>query len=359
MSDFLSQDQINELLNQQGSDAFGVKDVADEGAGPAQNTGPDYNALTSAVEFFNVHAASVVSNVLSKEIKLAVEKCEAIDTAALTGSISPPCLSVALPLQGAVNGVFYAVLSTKTVAVLSDLMMMGDGSAPYMDDHKDAIAELFNQIMGAFTTALGKQCGDAKVSAGAIEVKEFDFASPLYPLENSDMAVEKIVIGDTGEHLFGLLFQREISSQLMSKFKAGETLDSQDMSGGIGLSSSESDDLLKISEEATDFGTEESGFASAPAAKSKIKAPKENIDMLLDVEMDISIELGKTDLSIKRILELGPGAIVELDRMAGEPVDLLVNNKVVAKGEVVVVDESFGIRIVSLVSTEERIKSLR
>jgi flagellar motor switch protein FliN len=81
--------------------------------------------------------------------------------------------------------------------------------------------------------------------------------------------------------------------------------------------------------------------------------------MLLDIELDVSIELGRTDLSIKRILEMGPGSIVELDRMAGEPVDLLVNNKVVAKGEVVVVDENFGIRIVSLVSPEDRIKSLR
>ena len=88
-------------------------------------------------------------------------------------------------------------------------------------------------------------------------------------------------------------------------------------------------------------------------------ASHENIDMLLDVELDVFIELGRTNLSIKRVLELAPGSIVELDRMAGEPVDLLVNDKVVAKGEVVVVDENFGIRIVSLVSAEDRIKSLR
>ena len=81
--------------------------------------------------------------------------------------------------------------------------------------------------------------------------------------------------------------------------------------------------------------------------------------MLLDVDLDVSIELGSSMLSIKRILELAPGSIVELDRMAGEPVDLLVNNKVVAKGEVVVIDENFGIRIVSLVSPQERIRSLR
>jgi flagellar motor switch protein FliN len=84
-----------------------------------------------------------------------------------------------------------------------------------------------------------------------------------------------------------------------------------------------------------------------------------NIQMLLDINLNVTIELGRTRLSIRKILELGPGSIIELDRLAGEPVDLLVNDKVVAKGEVVVVDEYFGIRIISLVSPEERIKQLR
>jgi flagellar motor switch protein FliN/FliY len=97
------------------------------------------------------------------------------------------------------------------------------------------------------------------------------------------------------------------------------------------------------------------GGGSSP----KVSAPGgESVNMLLDVDLDVSIELGRANLSIKRVLELAPGAVVELDKMAGEPVDLLVNNKVVAKGEVVVVDENFGIRIVSLVSPEDRIRSL-
>jgi flagellar motor switch protein FliN/FliY len=79
----------------------------------------------------------------------------------------------------------------------------------------------------------------------------------------------------------------------------------------------------------------------------------------MDISLDLTIELGRTELSIRRILEMGPGAIVEMDRFAGEPVDLLINNKVVARGEVVVVDENFGIRVVSLVTPEERIKFLK
>jgi flagellar motor switch protein FliN/FliY len=92
----------------------------------------------------------------------------------------------------------------------------------------------------------------------------------------------------------------------------------------------------------------------------KIPQPKtpHNIDMLLDVTLPISIELGRTSMPIQDILNLGPGSVVELSKLAGEPVDLLVNNKMIARGEVVVVDENFGIRVTSMVSQEERIKSL-
>jgi flagellar motor switch protein FliN len=83
-----------------------------------------------------------------------------------------------------------------------------------------------------------------------------------------------------------------------------------------------------------------------------------NIDLLMDVDLPVAIELGRTKLSISSILELGPGSVVELNKLAGEPVDLLVNNKVVARGEVVVVDENFGLRITQLMTPEERIKAL-
>jgi len=84
-----------------------------------------------------------------------------------------------------------------------------------------------------------------------------------------------------------------------------------------------------------------------------------NIDLLMDVDLPVSIELGKTKMRISDILGLGPGSIVELDKLVGEPVDLLVNKKCVARGEVVVVEESFGLRITMLVSPEERLKNLQ
>jgi flagellar motor switch protein FliN/FliY len=85
---------------------------------------------------------------------------------------------------------------------------------------------------------------------------------------------------------------------------------------------------------------------------------RSNIDLLLDVKMPVAIELGRTEMAISEILGLGPGSVVELNKLAGEPVDLLVNNKVIARGEVVVVDENFGVRITLLMSPQERLKSL-
>lgn len=84
----------------------------------------------------------------------------------------------------------------------------------------------------------------------------------------------------------------------------------------------------------------------------------QNIDMLLDINLPVSIELGRTRMSISDILALGPGSVVELNKLAGEPVDLLVNHKTVARGEVVVIDENFGVRITNLISPEERLKAL-
>ena len=76
---------------------------------------------------------------------------------------------------------------------------------------------------------------------------------------------------------------------------------------------------------------------------------KENIDLIMDVPLEVTVELGRTTKSISEILDFAPGTIIELNRIAGEPIDILVNGKYVAKGEVVVIEESFGVRITEIV----------
>lgn len=84
-----------------------------------------------------------------------------------------------------------------------------------------------------------------------------------------------------------------------------------------------------------------------------------NIDFLLDIPISVTVELGRTKLLLKDLIKLGEGAILELDKLEGEPVDILVNNKLIAKGEVVIINERFGVKIIDIISTQERVKQLK
>lgn len=95
----------------------------------------------------------------------------------------------------------------------------------------------------------------------------------------------------------------------------------------------------------------------APFGEKPRQGGHSNIDLLLDVPLPITVELGRTSMTIRDVLDLGPGSVVELDRVAGEPVDILVNGKLVAKGEVVVIDENFGVRVVDIVAPADRLSS--
>ena len=85
---------------------------------------------------------------------------------------------------------------------------------------------------------------------------------------------------------------------------------------------------------------------------------KLDIEQLQDVDLDVKLVLGTTKLKIRELIEMKPGKVVDLDRLAGEPVDFIVNNKTIAKGEVVVIDDNFGVRLVTLLSPEERLKMM-
>lgn len=99
--------------------------------------------------------------------------------------------------------------------------------------------------------------------------------------------------------------------------------------------------------------------AFEPLDVTPVQPTSKNIDLILDVPLEISVVLGRTKKSIKEILNLGTGSLIELDKLAEEPVEILVNGKKVAYGEVVVVDENFGVRITNIVSNVDRVKSLK
>jgi flagellar motor switch protein FliN/FliY len=100
-------------------------------------------------------------------------------------------------------------------------------------------------------------------------------------------------------------------------------------------------------------------FGSVPKNNAPVSLDGPNLDVILDIPVSISMEVGSTDINIRNLLQLNQGSVIELDRLAGEPLDVLVNGTLIAHGEVVVVNEKFGIRLTDVISPSERIKKLR
>ncbi len=183
-------------------------------------------------------------------------------------------------------------------------------------------------------------------------VSEDDLADIVAQAEREAAAEEAAKAesgGDAADGADDYLSQDQIDSVL------GGLGDGDDGSDGSPISSGGLPDMGNLGVDDTDVKQADFQQLSSSGGDD---GPR-NIDLLMDVELPVSIELGKTKMRISDILGLGPGSIVELDKLVGEPVDLLVNKKCVARGEVVVVEESFGLRITMLVSPEERLKNLQ
>jgi flagellar motor switch protein FliN len=324
MSDILSNEQIDHLLSASGL-----------GKTPVQTDTAAGGYFEKICSVFCRQMSSVVTTVLSKKIVLEVQQCGQVAATVAREAIGGESLCLALPYANGFTGAMYLIMKKKDAGVVCDLMMMGEGNADYVPEHNDAVLELSNQIASSFALALSGEIGmQVAMSPSSITVYPADTAGA------TGLMTAKLRIEGKADTTIALLVPDSLYQQMVQPNVAGPAAGSgADPSGSF-----------------SDGHTFDSTYQeAAPAGRNQ----KENIDLLLDVDLDVSIELGRATLSIKRILELAPGSIVELDRIAGEPVDLLVNDKVVAKGEVVVIDESFGIRIISLVSPEERIKSLR
>ncbi|MCX7913347.1 MAG: flagellar motor switch protein FliN [Thermodesulfovibrionales bacterium] len=110
--------------------------------------------------------------------------------------------------------------------------------------------------------------------------------------------------------------------------------------------------------DAKEYQAEEITFHDLEGEKNEKTRPRD-INFLLDIPLDVCVEIGKTKMQIKDLLQLGQGSVIELDKLAGEPVEVLINGKLIARGEVVVVNEKFGVRLTDIVSPSERIQQLR
>ncbi len=118
------------------------------------------------------------------------------------------------------------------------------------------------------------------------------------------------------------------------------------------------DSVVATAESESEHLVQPPRFAPLTATKN-VQGSANSIEMLYDISLHVSVELGRTDMTIREILSLGVGSVIGLTKLAGEPVDILINGKSIARGEVVVIDDKFGVRVTDILSPQDRINSLR
>jgi len=264
----------------------------------------------------------------------------------LPGEPAPFPLGLRFALTEGGRGEIRLLMSSEAAAVLADLMMMGDGTAAWNEEQKDALQELGNQLAGAFSSNQTERWSHRLVFRASVEDGRSPAGAICYPLE---LDVQGFPL-----HACVLTVSKDLmdTAQELDEARCSQSdfPRPDDFTEGL----SHHDAPVATPSAAIPQRSQATAGATAPSATAWIDSKDPSVQRLLDVPIEVIIELGQTELSIRRILEIGPGSIIELDRMAGEPVDLVVNDKVIARGEVVVIEENFGIRITSLVSPEER-----
>ena len=232
------------------------------------------------------------------------------------------------------------IFKTVDITYLTNLMMMMDepGKDTLESDDKDAIKELASQVLASCSVPVEEKTG-VKISFRVDDVMIND-APALFQASEYMMADAALSIGEQNT---GFRFYTDLS--LLSQFTGGSQAHA---------------------DEEPDFGTAFKFPDEDPVSMPDLGGGHmlhgghpQNLELLLDIDVPVSVKMGSTNMFLKDILTMSPGNIIELDESADEPVELVINNKVIARGEVVIVDGYFGFRIKEIVSRAERIKKLK
>ena len=301
----------------------------------------DTEFFQKAGSAFAESMASVFSMLTGREFQLKSAPGELLEPAAIAALNEGTAILVKANYQKGLSGPLYFVVPLKEGTMLVDLMLGGEGAPAdeLVGDTKDALAETFNQVMGSANQTLSDLAGEtfaiANVEILALAPDEAAFAEHLGPGSFQDIAFPTTQDSlSTTLHLIvpGLLFE-----QLKRK---------------LGMVEAAAAAPAPAAPEAAPAPARQAPVASGPIPDSG------NLDLLLDIQLPVVVRMGQTDMHMGELLRLTPGSILELNRSADAPVELLVNGKLIAKGEVVVVDGNFAFRITDIDSRAARIRSL-
>lgn len=360
-------------------------------------------------------SATTLYSLVNKKVNITTPVVTMAEWDNVMREYEKPCVFIQIKYTSGLDGANILVLKEHDVKVITDLMMGGDGTnteGEVEELHLSAISEAMNQMMGSSATSLssmlGKMIDISPPEASLINLTEFKKASEIAPfLEGTfvkisfRMQIEDLV-DSTIMQLYPVGFARSLYEIFMGNQDMGAQPapaaeeppkkepepyvppkveaaavntgmpDMNQMNGGMpqmGMA-----DMSQMNYGMPQMGMGQMNYGMPQMPMGQMQQPasmniqpaqfqsfnqnfaampsQENIGLIMDVPLEVTVELGRTKKSIAEILDFSPGTIIELNKIAGEPIDVLVNGKFVAKGEVVVIEESFGIRVTEIINNK-------
>mgnify|MGYP001347654379 FL=1 len=399
MGDMLSQEEIDALLHGVSSeDESMTEDVANLAEPETEALTPEeVDALGEIGNISMGTSATTLYALLGQKVTISTPRVEVTTWDKIAKLFVKPFVAVKVQYTEGLKGLNLLFVKEEDVKIITDLMMGGDGfgniNGELNELHLSAISEAMNQMVGSASTSLSSMF-DKRVDISPPESTLVDSAGNIDRIKigaesSIVMIMFKLQVGELIDseimQLLPIPFAKEMVKNLMNKNKLSHSVNDNGMAQQppvqnqapqmqqAPLQQPQAPQMppqyaYQPEPQAPGFGMQMPRRPQPSPQPINVQPAQfqsfeedafafdgNNIGLLMDVPLQISVELGRTTKKIREILEFGQGSIIELDKLAGDPVDILVNGKVIAKGEVVVIDESFGVRITDILHPSKRL----
>jgi flagellar motor switch protein FliN/FliY len=325
-------------------------------------------------------ASTALSTIISQQVNITTPVVTKTTLRTLKKSFEVPNIALEVEYISGIFGENLLAMKITDAAIIANLMMGGDGSV--------ATTELSEIEISAVSEAMNQMIGSAATSMATMFAREVNISPPNSRIWNDSTSKLTDNI-DEDENIVQVSFKLTIGSLVDSNIMQLLPIDTAKKIVAIMMGTENAEPIFTepvkeaVKEKPAQTYYEEPKYVQRetyreaeverpifepqvevhkasfqPLKEASATSMPRNIDLILDVPLEISVVLGRTKKNIRDILNLGTGSLIELDKLAEEPVEILVNGKIVAYGEVMVVDENFGVRITSIVSSADRVKSL-
>jgi flagellar motor switch protein FliN/FliY len=387
-NNFLSQEEINALLS--GEDTSSSENTSsDAHKSDAETiTEMDKDLLGEIGNISMGSASTALYQLINQQVNITTPVVTLTTLREIKEGFETPNIVVDIEYVAGIVGRNILIIKNTDGLVISNLMMGGDGTIT--DNHElseieiSAVSEAMNQMIGSAATSMatmfGRKVDISPPTARLVEDGSIPISDAIPEDEPIVRVSFKMTIGDIVDSNIMQIFPIKTAKNIVSIMTGEDKVEEAPKAEPAKAVKSQPIVHKEIYEQPD--VTMQQHYQAEPQYEQqpmqRMQQPVEvhqaafeslvpqnnvppikNIDLILDVPLDISVVLGRTKKSIQDILNLGTGSLIELDKLAEEPVEILVNGKQIALGEVVVVDENFGIRITNILSSVERIKKLR